>query len=109
MTDFTARLIAVIEELGQSEVARRMGCSAATISLLKTGRYPGATVERWQREFDAVFARGMINCPVLGEITAEQCAFHRKRPFAATNPIRVQLYRTCPTCPNNPLSEDNDG
>lgn len=41
-------------------------------------------------------------CPVLGQITAAQCKWHRNREFAATNPTRVRLGQTCPTCSNNP-------
>lgn len=46
------------------------------------GAYMGATVE----------------CPVLGELAVDKCLYHQGRKFASTNPMRVMLSRTCPTC-----------
>src|SRR5690625_5852885 len=85
---FRERLQQQVDALGQSEVARRMSCSAATIHQLRTGRYPSDTA-RWERIFDATFTEGPVDCPVLGEISREACALHSSRPCAAENPISV--------------------
>lgn len=94
------------DRLGQSEVARRLDCSSATVSLLRAGTYP-SPVERWRRLVLAAFMRETVECPILGAIKAEECRYHRTRPFGHTNPIRVKLYQTCPTCPNNPNRADS--
>jgi len=104
---FRERLQQQVDALGQSEVARRMSCSAATIHQLRTGRYPSDTA-RWERIFDATFTEEPVDCPVLGEISREACALHRSRPFAATNPVRVRLYHACKVCPNNPEVQTNE-
>ncbi len=90
-----------VRRFGLSEVAERLGCSTATVSLLRNGTY-SSPIEKWRERVLAEFERDVVDCPVLGEITPEECRFHRTRSFGATNPTRVRLARTCPTCPNNP-------
>ena len=104
--DWRARLAAMVDALGQAEVARRMGCSPATVSLLRRGRYPEAAEGKWHQRFLDAFDEARVDCPVLGEIDRRTCAAHRSRPFAATNPVRVRLYRTCPTCPHHPQNTE---
>lgn len=100
--DWTDDLQDAVDDYGQSEVARRLGCSPATVHQLRTGQYGASTVAQWKARFRAEFGEGMVECPVLGEITREQCSMHRKRDFAATNPLRVRLFHACKTCKNNP-------
>ncbi len=102
MPDWIDDLNAAVDEHGQSEVARRLGCSPATVSQLKKRRYQAGTLAKWRARFEASFGSGMVACPVLGAIGRDTCSFHRARPFAATNPVRIRLYKACQTCPNNP-------
>ena len=54
----------------------------------------------------AAVAKGYtVECPVLGLIKPGQCAHHRDRAFAATNPTRVALHSMCPGCGNNPRNQ----
>jgi hypothetical protein len=39
-----------------------------------------------------------VVCPILGDIPLAQCAEERRKPFAATNQQRIELYRACKTC-----------
>jgi hypothetical protein len=50
---------------------------------------------------EGVYKGVMVDCPIIGEIPKQRCMEHQSRPFAATNPLRVQLYRACKTCPEN--------
>lgn len=93
-------LVDKTDEMGQAEVARRLGVSAAAISQILSGKYNAAP--------DAILTRGVevfgglsVECPVLGSIPLTRCADKRKLPFAATNPQRVALFRACQTCPQN--------
>ena len=104
MADWVDDLNGAVDEFGQSVVARRLGCSPATISQLRTRQYPAAT-GKWQKRFEAAYGAGGVECPVLGEITREACGGHRRRPFAATNPMRVKLFHACRKCVNNPDRE----
>lgn len=84
-------------ELGQAEVARRLGLSPAAISQILSGKYnanPDAILSR----VIEVFGGLSVECPVLGQIPLSRCAEKRKLPFAATNPQRVALWRACQKC-----------
>jgi len=97
-------LNAEVDERGKDAVAEALGCSRAMVHQLKEAKY-GSPVEKWRRKVMAELARDRVQCPVLGAIDVDECREHRNAEFAATNPERIRLYRTCPTCPNNP---DND-
>lgn len=84
-------------ELTQAEVARRLEYSASAINQALRGNYQGDLTNLLTR-VEEVFGQSTVNCPILGEITLGKCAENRKRPFAATNPTRVALFRTCPKC-----------
>lgn len=89
-----------VAELGQAEVARRIGYSSSTISQVLSAKYTGdpATV---LNKVEEIFGNSTVDCPYFGHpISLAVCAGHRARPFAATNPQRVQLYRACRNCPH---------
>lgn len=61
----------------------------------------------YQGRFDKVeaavrgaFLGSTVKCPVLGDLALDKCLYHQGRKFASTNPTRVKLSRTCPTCPH---------
>ncbi|MBW4056962.1 MAG: helix-turn-helix transcriptional regulator [Proteobacteria bacterium] len=87
-------------ELGQAEVARRLGLSGAAISQILSGKYNAAPDAILSRVIE-VFGGLSVECPVLGQIPMARCAEKRKLPFAATNPQRVALFRACQKCPQN--------
>ena len=96
-TDLLALLKKKVAELGQAPVARALGYSPSALSQVLSGKYQGDMANMLTR-VDEVYGGSTVNCPVLGEIALGKCAEHRKRPFAATNPVRVRLHSTCPTC-----------
>jgi hypothetical protein len=88
-----------IEESSQANVARMLEISGSALSQIMSGTYkaaPDAILERVREVYGGV----SVQCPVLGEITLARSAQEQKRPFAATNPQRVRLYRECRTCKN---------
>jgi len=88
-------------ELGQAEVARRLDYSASAINQALKGGYQGS-LDNLLTKVEEIFGSTTVMCPVLGEISLRKCSENRKRPFAATNPLRVQLYRTCKKCGGKP-------
>lgn len=86
---------------GQSEVGRRIGYSASAVNQALHGKYKGSLENLLQRVVE-VFGTGSVTCPVMGRITIQQCAAERKKPFAASNPQRVRLYRACRDCAVRP-------
>jgi transcriptional regulator with XRE-family HTH domain len=101
-----ALLTQQVGKLGQAEVARRLGYSPSAINQVIHGNYKGDATAILTK-VEEIFGKTTIICPILGEITLGKCADNRKRPFAATNPIRVRLYRACKTCGGKPHKEEN--
>jgi len=91
----------VVAEHGQAEVARRIGKSDSAVCQVLSGKYQGSTENILQR-VEEVFGQSTVVCPIVGEISLGKCAENRKRPFAATNPTRVALFRACPKCGGKP-------
>ncbi|MDW7643413.1 MAG: helix-turn-helix transcriptional regulator [Desulfuromonadales bacterium] len=86
-----------VEEKSQAQVARELGYSGAAISQALSGKYQG-DLTNLLNKVEEVYGASTVVCPVLGEIVLGKCAEHRRRPFAATNPLRVRLYRACKNC-----------
>lgn len=73
--------------------------SASTLNQVLKGKYKGDT-KRLQALVEGMFLGQTVECPVLGELARNRCMEEQKRPFAATNALRVQLFHACKTCPN---------
>lgn len=98
-SDLMTLLRQKISETSQAHVARMLEISGSALSQLMGGTYkaaPDSILERVREVYGGI----SVECPVLGEITLARCAQEQKRPFAATNPQRVRLYRECRTCKN---------
>ena len=101
--DWVVELARQCELSSQRKVARRLGVSAAVVSQVLKEKYPGdlAGVEARVR---GAFMASVVDCPVLGELPSDQCQAWQRKPFAATNPLRVQVYRACRDgCPHSSL------
>jgi len=99
--DALQALLDLKRNLSQAEIARRLDVSDSTLSQAVRGKYIGnidALAERIRGEF----LKKTVACPILGEITSRICQDERKTPFHTANPMRVQLWRACKACPNNP-------
>jgi len=92
-----ALLRAAVEEHGQSAVARALNYSTSAVNQALHGKYRGSLENLLQRVAE-VYGTGMVQCPVMGEISLKRCAAERKKPFAATSPQRVRLYHACRQC-----------
>lgn len=92
----------------QAAVAREVGVSRTTVSLVLSGRYPADHAAVAQRVRDTLMGDAPVACPGLGEtITAAACADWRAkaRALVATSSQRVAMYRACRACPHNPERE----
>ena len=97
---------AVAEAGSQAKVAIKLGYSSATISQVLSCTYQGTTDAILVR-VEEVFGNRVVDCPLLGEVGLGRCVEERRRPFSASNPQRVKLYRACRRCEHNtdPLKE----
>ncbi|HEX9772093.1 MAG TPA: hypothetical protein VGA44_01400 [Steroidobacteraceae bacterium] len=83
----------------QASVAHMLGYSHAVINQALKGTYKGDT-RRLEQVVRGAIMHATVDCPVVGELPRDRCIFYQGRKFAATNPMRVQLYRACKSCPN---------
>ena len=84
---------------GQATVAKRIGYSTTVVCQVLKGRYKG-DLSRVQRAVEGALMHATVDCPVIGDIPLQRCIEHQRAPKRFTNPMRVQLAHTCPTCPN---------
>ena len=101
MIDWITILRKYAQETSNAAAARKIGYSQSVISQVLGGTYRGNLEAVRQKVLDHL-GGGTVACPILGEIDLTRCAAERTRPFAATNPLRVRLWRCCQTCINNP-------
>ena len=94
-------LISAYEADGPKATADRLEVSPSMVTAVARGYYE-SPVDAFRETVNAVLGAACVSCPVLGEITLVDCRRHRAADFAPTNPTRIRLWRTCPTCPNNP-------
>lgn len=88
-----------------SDVGRRINYSAAAVSQVLSGNY-AADTRRFERAVRGALMDQTVDCPVVGELTMDVCLQHQGRPFAATNPTRVQLYKACRNgCPHTLIGD----
>ena len=102
--EFIRVLADIVEESGSYAAAgRRLGINRASVSTLLANKYPANT----QRMANIILAfASATHCPVLGEISAKECQAEREKPFIASNPQRIALYRACSQCPLNPKNQE---
>jgi hypothetical protein len=101
--DWVEVLRAQCEKTSQSAVSRELNYSPAVINQVLKGTYKGnlSTVELAVK---GLFMDGIVDCPVVGEVASNICLNYQKLPFAAINPLRVQLYKACRSgCPHSRL------
>ncbi|MBB1355212.1 MULTISPECIES: LacI family DNA-binding transcriptional regulator [unclassified Pseudoalteromonas] len=92
-----------VERQGMRLVAEKLGVSKATVSQVLNNKYKASTHVIQQR-VEGVYMAFTVDCPILGDIAVNQCLEHQNRKFAATNHIRVALYKACRNgCSNSKL------
>lgn len=102
--DWVRLLERAYEADGPKVTGERLGVSPAMVTGVVRGYY-ASSLDRIRTAVRETLAVESVTCPVLGEISLAECRAHRELPFAATNPLRVRLWRTCRSCPYNPAAE----
>lgn len=88
-----------VDLLGRRNVESDLSISRTTLSQLLGDKYPADT-KNIERKVLRAYAKSHIDCPVLGQISVARCNSESVKPFSATSPQRVKLYRSCANCPN---------
>ncbi|MFC1524709.1 helix-turn-helix domain-containing protein [Thermodesulfobacteriota bacterium] len=103
MTAWMQILAQQIEEKSPAQVARELGVSPATISLVCSGKY-GASTDKIEARVVKIYGieTGGVLCSILGDIPPEDCVNHWEKAKAiglrAGNPATLKLYKTCVKC-----------
>lgn len=98
--DWIVALAEACDRTSQRQAAEAIGYSASAVSTVLRARYPG-DVGRVESAVRGAFMAATVDCPVLGEIPTTRCLHEQVQPYAATNHVRVRLYRACPSCRHN--------
>lgn len=103
-TDWLQLLRDAVKASNQTHVAKRLGYSHTTISLVLAGKYLGKTdrvAERVLRVF------GQVQCTHTGQpISLTVCVSYASRRAPLNNPLELSHWRTCLTCPLRPVKGD---
>ena len=95
--EWVFELAAEVDRQGsQRKVAKLLDVSPAVVNQVIRNKYP-AGLERMEERVRTLLMRAKVVCPELGEIDRAECLEIQARPFAATNPKRIALYRACRT------------
>jgi len=81
----------------QAAVGKRISYSPTVVNQVLKGTYKG-DLNAVQRAVEGALMGLTVDCPVIGELARNRCLDFQRREFAATNHLRVQLSRACPTC-----------
>lgn len=100
MPDWVLALAEACDLLEQRGAAQRIGMSGSVVNETLRNKYKGR-LDRVEERVRGALMGKTVDCPVLGaDLPRNRCLELQARKFAATNPDRVLLHRTCPTCPN---------
>lgn len=82
-----------VERQGLGPVSEMMGTSRASVSQLVNDKYPGK-LDNMKRRVEGVFFNRTVQCPVAGEIPAQQC-FGNQRKKPGSNPMNLRFFKAC--------------
>lgn len=104
MSNWLTVLKREVEARGPSAVSRELSHgngypSVAIISQAAKDKYTG-DLKRLQAVVEGAYMGKTVQCPAIGELPRDLCMDYQVRKFAATNPLRIQLSKSCKTCPN---------
>ena len=78
----------------QKKVAGKMAYSPAVVNTVLANTYKGDLIAV-EQAVKGAYLNAKVDCPVLGELAAHTCLEKQRQQYAATNAIRVRLYREC--------------
>lgn len=89
-----------IAKSNQSQVARRLDLSKATISQVLSGTYAGKT-DRVKEKVLLEFENKQVSCPLLGLISLKACKENQDKDFSCNNMNSIKLFKACKKCKQN--------
>ncbi|SNR95766.1 hypothetical protein SAMN04488503_2029 [Humidesulfovibrio mexicanus] len=99
MSDWLTLLSQAVSASSRTKVAKELGVSRPSISLLLAGKYPGNTGRMAARIVER-YAR--VVCPHTGKSVAPEHCRRLCGPVPTSSPAALRQWRACQACPNNP-------
>lgn len=89
-----------LEDSTVSAVAKKIGYSSTSISLIMHGKYNGKA-DRVAKKVLETFTK--VGCPYLGqEVDMPTCIEIALSPAPTHNPLKMQHWKACLKCPKRP-------
>ncbi|MEM6384362.1 MAG: transcriptional regulator [Pseudomonadota bacterium] len=106
--EFILELAVACRDASQTAVAKRIGYSSSVVSQAISRTYRG-DMNLVEERVRGALMQETVRCPVLVEVTRDECHNWQKKPFASTSGLRVKLYRACRSgCPHSRLQQEYD-
>lgn len=94
-----------VDRHGMKTVAKILGYSPTSLSLIRNGKYPGGT-QRIEQAVLTHFSR--VQCPHLGfELGPDTCRANRDGPCPNSSPKAFAQWAACRKCPFNPKNKES--
>lgn len=95
LPDWVRFLAEQCDATNQKIVAARICYSPALVNRVLGNKYSEGDLSAVEQAVKGAYLNAKVDCPVLGELAAHVCLEKQRQPYAATNAIRVRLYREC--------------
>ncbi len=90
------------EKVGRAAVAKELGISVASLSLVFNNKYPAATDNIEKKVMNMYGSDGKVVCPIMGEIDPAKCAetWNKANTLGVRggNPRLIRQYKKCRKC-----------
>lgn len=97
------------DRTSQKKTSNLIAYSTSVVSNVLANKYPGV-LEAVEQAVKGALLAETVNCPVYGDLKGHHCMEYQRKPFAATNPIRVRLYKACRnSCPHSRINNHQGG
>ena len=108
--DWILALAREIDATSNARAAKRIGYSSAVANSIVSHTYRGDYPAVEQAVRGALMDQ-TVDCPVVGEINADQCSANQRRKLNPTNPRNVRLWRACHHggCPHSRVDNRKGG
>ena len=104
LPDWIEALARLATDTNATVAAKRIGYSSSLLSSLFRGTYAG-DLDKLERKVRGVLMGVNVDCPVLGEIGADQCLDEQGKKHVGTSAVRTSLYHACRSgCPHSRIA-----
>jgi len=94
LPDWVMVMAEACDNSNQKKIAAEMCYSPAVVNTVLNNSYKGDLIAVKQAVEGALLS-AIVQCPVMGELKANKCMENQRRKYAATNSMRVQLFKAC--------------